>query len=89
MKDRRKSGVMRQYKMDLKRIGKYLLILIPIVLVEAALISMLNLKVWLNVVIIVPTLLVWVVVFELIHIAIQKQKEEKEKTNPKTDIYGE
>ena len=89
MKDRRKSGVMRQYKMDLKRIGKYLLILIPIVLVEAALISMLNLKVWLNVVIIVPTLLVWVVVFELIHIAIQKRKEEKEKTNPKTDIYGE
>ncbi len=84
-----KKTAMRQYKLDVKRFGKYLLILIPIAVVEAFLISMLNFEVWLNVIIIVPTLIVWCVVFEVIYIAIQKRKQRKLDVEPKKDIYAD
>lgn len=87
---KQKSGVMRQYKLDLKRFGKYLLILIPIALVEAFFVSMLNFEIWLNCIIIIPTLIVWCVVFELIYVAIAKRKEKKAENMPKKkDIYSD
>lgn len=90
MKQQKNKSVMRQYKMDLKRFGKYLLILIPIAFVEAFFVSMLNFDVWLNCIIIIPTLIVWCVVFELIYVAICKRKEKKaESETKKPDIYAD
>lgn len=90
MKQQNKKSVMRQYKLDLKRFGKYLLILIPIAFVEAFLVSFLNLQVWLNCIIIIPTLIVWCVVFELIYVAICKRKEKKAASEvKKPDIYAD
>lgn len=88
--EQKNKGVMRQYKLDLKRFGKYLLILIPIAFVEALFVDMLGFEVWLNCIIIIPTLIVWCVVFELIHVAMAKRKEKKELSQPKEkDIYSD
>ncbi len=89
MKQKNK-GVMRQYKLDLKRFGKYLLILIPIAIVEAFFVGMLGFEIWLNCIIIIPTLIVWCVVFELIYVALAKRKEKKAENTPKKkDIYSD
>lgn len=89
-KSNKKPSPLRQYKKDLSRIGIYLLILIPIAVVESFFVSMLNFPIWLNCIIVIPTLLVWVVIFELIYVAIQKRKEKKREKGPyKEDIYAD
>jgi lipopolysaccharide export LptBFGC system permease protein LptF len=85
--NRKNNTEKKRFKLELKRIGIYLLILVPVLIFVSAIFSIYNINSGLSIFLIVIIGIAFCVIFELIYFLFSKRKEKTilDKKDPYSD----